>query len=53
MHPVRFVREHPVGFIGSAVFGMIAGPWAMGIITRYTGVSVGLPSFRGVSVRED
>lgn len=53
MHPIRFVKEHPVGFLASAAVGMIAGPWAMGIVTRYTGLSVGLPSFRGVSVNRD
>ena len=50
MHPVRFVKEHPVGFVGSAVFGMIVGPWALSTIQRYTGISVGLPAFRGASV---
>lgn len=47
MHPIRFVKEHPAGFIGSAIFGMVVGPWALGTIQRYTGFSVGLPSFRG------
>lgn len=47
MHPFTFVKEHKVGFIGSAVFGMIVGPWALGKVAQYTGVSVGLPSFRG------
>lgn len=53
MHPVRFVKEHPVGFAGSALFGMVVGPWALGMVNRYTGVSVGLPSFRGASVNVD
>lgn len=47
MHPVKFVKEHPAGFVGSAVFGMVVGPWALATIQRFTGVSVGLPSFRG------
>jgi hypothetical protein len=46
-HPIRFVKEHPAGFFGSAIFGMIAGPWALGQINRWTGISLGLPSFRG------
>lgn len=50
MHPVRFVKEHPVGFVVSAAFGMFAGPWVLGTVQRYTGVSVGIPSFRGASV---
>lgn len=49
-HPIRFVKEHPAGFAGSAIVGMIAGPWFLGVINRYTGVSLGLPSFRGASV---
>lgn len=49
-HPIRFVKEHPAGFLGSAIFGMVVGPWALGTINRFTGVSVGLPSFRGANV---
>lgn len=43
--PITFVKEHPVGFIGSAAFGMIAGPWVLGKINQYTGISIGVPSF--------
>lgn len=46
MRPIRFVKEHPAGFVGSAVFGMIVGPWALSTVQRFTGVSIGLPSFR-------
>jgi len=53
MHPIRFVKEHPVGFVGSAVFGMVAGPWALSLVSRYTGLQVGLPSFGGVSVNRE
>lgn len=54
MHPFRFVKEHPVGFVTSAAVGMIAGPWALSLVSRYTGLSIGLPSYRGVSLnRED
>jgi hypothetical protein len=45
-HPISFVKEHPAGFVGSAIVGMVAGPWLLSTITRYTGVSLGLPSFR-------
>lgn len=53
MHPLRFVKEHPTGFVGSAIVGMIAGPWLLGMVNRYTGVSIGLPAFRGVAVQTD
>lgn len=53
MHPIRFVKEHPVGFVGSAAFGMIAGPWALSLLNRYTGISLGLPSYSGVSVNRE
>jgi hypothetical protein len=46
VRPIAFVKDHPVGFIASAAVGMIAGPWVLSTITRFTGVSVGLPSFR-------
>lgn len=49
MHPITFVKEHPVGFVTSAAVGMIAGPWVLSLVQRYTGVSVGVPSFSGVS----
>lgn len=47
MHPLRFVKEHPVGFLLSAGVGMMVGPWALSIANRYTGISVGLPSYGG------
>ena len=50
--PIRFVKEHPVGFLLSAGVGMVAGPWALGTVQRYTGLSVSLPSFRA-SVRDN
>jgi hypothetical protein len=47
VRPITFVKEHPVGFVASAAVGMIAGPWVLSTITRFTGISVGLPSFHG------
>lgn len=44
MHPLRFVKEHPVGFVTSAAVGMIAGPMVLAKINQYTGISLGLPS---------
>lgn len=43
--PIKFIRYHPVGFTMSALAGMIAGPWALSILKRTTGISLGVPSF--------
>lgn len=45
--PVTFVKEHPVGVVISAGAGMMIGPWVLGMITRFTGISISLPSLRG------
>jgi hypothetical protein len=45
MRPIQFVKEHPVGFIASAATGMIAGPWVLSLVTRFTGISIGVPTF--------
>lgn len=44
MGPIRFVKEHPVGFILSAVVGMAAGPWVLGKINSTTGVNLSVPT---------
>jgi hypothetical protein len=45
--PIQFVKEHPVGFVASAATGMIAGPWFLSMVSRFTGLSIGVPSFHG------
>lgn len=44
MHPLTFVKNHPVAVVTNMALGMIVGPWALGVIRRTTGVSVNLPS---------
>ena len=44
MHPIGFVKNHPVGFLCSMAAGMIAGPWLVGTIQRTTGVGISLPN---------
>lgn len=44
MHPLTFVKNHPVGVVVSAAAGMIVGPWVLSTITNLTGVGVRLPS---------
>lgn len=47
MRPITFIKEHPVGFFASAATGMIAGPWFVSMVARFTGISIGVPSFHG------
>ena len=47
MHPLTFVKNHPVGFVTSMAVGMVFGPWVLRMVNNATGVSVGLPSYGG------
>jgi len=47
MHPVTFVKNHPVGVIVSMAAGMVIGPWLLGTVNRVSGVNVNLPSVGG------
>lgn len=47
MHPVTFVKAHPVGVLVSAAAGMMIGPWILGMVRSATGVGVSLPSVGG------
>lgn len=44
MHPLRFVKEHPVATIVLMSAGMVVGPAILGGVSRYTGVNVSLPT---------
>jgi hypothetical protein len=45
MHPIQFVKNHPVGFTVSALTGMVIGPWALSFLNRTTGVNINVPSY--------
>jgi hypothetical protein len=47
MHPLRFVKAHPVGFVVSALTGMVVGPWVLNMVGGTTGVNVNLPTVGG------
>ena len=47
MRPVTFVKEHPVAVVVNMGIGMFAGPWILSTISRFTGVSISVPTFRG------
>jgi len=45
MHPITFVKNHPVGVLVSMAAGMVVGPWLLGTVSRTTGVNVNLPTY--------
>ena len=47
MHPISFMKDHPVAVVTNMALGMIVGPAILGAIGRWTGVSVRLPSVGG------
>lgn len=47
MHPVTFVKQHPVGTVVCALGGMAVGPWTLGKIQQYTGLGVRVPRVGG------
>lgn len=47
MHPVTFVKNHPVGVLVSMAAGMVVGPWLLGMVNSTTGVNVNLPNVGG------
>jgi len=45
MHPITFVKNHPVGTLVCMAAGMMVGPWALGKIQSTTGIGVNLPKY--------
>jgi predicted membrane protein len=45
MHPVTFVKNHPVGVIVSFAAGMMIGPWLLSTVAGKTGVNINLPTY--------
>jgi hypothetical protein len=44
MHPLTFVKNHPVATFTLMAAGMVVGPAILRTVNNVTGVSVGLPS---------
>jgi hypothetical protein len=44
MHPWEFTKRHPVAVATNMALGVIVGPAILGMVRRWTGVSVSLPS---------
>lgn len=43
MHPVTFVKNHPLGVVVSMAAGMVIGPYLLGVVNNLSGVNVSLP----------
>jgi hypothetical protein len=43
MHPVRFVKEHPVGTVVCGLVGMSVGPMVLNQVRNWTGVGIRVP----------
>lgn len=43
MHPISFIKTHPVATIALLATGYIVVPWSLGKIQSVTGVGVSLP----------
>lgn len=47
MHPVSFVKAHPLATVVIFASGMIVGPWLLNTVGSKTGVNVSLPTIGG------
>jgi hypothetical protein len=47
MHPISFLKAHPVAVLTNMALGMMVGPAILGAVGRWTGVTVRLPSVGG------
>jgi predicted membrane protein len=47
MHPISYVRMHPVATVVTFAAGMIVGPWLLNAVGSKTGVNVSLPTIGG------
>jgi hypothetical protein len=44
MHPISFIKGHPVATVSLLAAGMILGPWLTATLAKTTGVDISLPS---------
>jgi hypothetical protein len=47
MHPISFVKAHPLATVTLMGLGMAVGPWILGFVNNKTGVSIGIPTVGG------
>lgn len=45
MHPITFVKQHPLGVAVSFAAGMMIGPWLLSTVGGKTGINVSLPTY--------
>ncbi len=44
MHPIGFVKAHPLGVAVSFAAGMMIGPWLLSMVAGKTGINLSLPT---------
>jgi hypothetical protein len=47
MHPITFVKNHPMATAVTFIAGMAVGPWLLSMVSDKTGFSLGVPSYGG------
>jgi predicted membrane protein len=47
MHPISYVKAHPMATIVTFAAGMIVGPWLLNTVGSKTGVNLSLPTVGG------
>jgi predicted membrane protein len=47
MHPITFVKAHPVGTVVTFAAGMMIGPWLLNMLGGKTGININLPQYGG------
>ena len=45
MHPIRYVKAHPVATVVTALAGMAVGPTILAMIGSKTGINVSVPQY--------
>jgi predicted membrane protein len=47
MHPISYVKAHPMATVVTFAAGMIVGPWLLNTVGSRTGVNISLPTVGG------
>jgi predicted membrane protein len=47
MHPISYVKAHPMATVLTFAAGMIVGPWLLNTVGSRTGVNISLPTVGG------
>ena len=47
MHPISFVKAHPLATTVTFLAGMAVGPWLLSMVSDKTGFGLSVPSYGG------